>query len=128
MSVRKFRDVSEMEREVWYRRDDPRLIAAIRAVWDFAGRTVQPAFPPGVCSFVTWPSAEAATEGAGSDGWPQTPRYGTSRGPSKPGVSSARANRSVRWHSRAARWAKGAGHAIALLHHTSAATLQEQNG
>jgi hypothetical protein len=48
MPVRKFRHVGEMERELWYRRDDPRLFAAIRAVWGFARRTVQPVFPPGV--------------------------------------------------------------------------------
>ena len=51
MPVQRFRNVAEMEREVWYRRDDPRLFAAIKAVWDFAGRTVQPAFPPGVYRF-----------------------------------------------------------------------------
>jgi hypothetical protein len=62
MSVQKFRDVSEMDREVWYRRDDPRLIAAIRAVWDLAGRIVQPAFPPGVYRFRSFEEAAAQRE------------------------------------------------------------------
>ena len=51
MPVRKFRHVGEMEQEVWFRRDDPRLFAAIKGVWDFAQRIVQPRFPPGVYRF-----------------------------------------------------------------------------
>ena len=62
MSVRKFRDVAEMEREVWFRRDDPRLFAAMRAVWDFARRTVQPEFPPGVYRFRSVDEAAAQRE------------------------------------------------------------------
>jgi hypothetical protein len=47
MPVRKFRDVSEMEDTLWRERG-PELFAAIRRVWDFAARTVQPRFPHGV--------------------------------------------------------------------------------
>lgn len=62
MSVQKFRGVADMEREVWYRRDDPRLLAAIRAVWDFAERTVQPAVPSGVYRFRSAEEAAAQPE------------------------------------------------------------------
>jgi hypothetical protein len=51
MPVRKYRHVGEMERDIWYERGDPRLFRAIRAVWDFAQRIVQPRFPPGVYRF-----------------------------------------------------------------------------
>ena len=51
MPVRRFRHVGEMEREVWYERDDPRRFAAMRAAWEFARRPVQPVFPPGVYRF-----------------------------------------------------------------------------
>lgn len=59
MTVRKFRHVGEMEREVWFDNDDPSRFAAINAVWDFAQRTVQLRFPPGVYRFR---SAEDAAE------------------------------------------------------------------
>jgi hypothetical protein len=36
---------------VWYERGDPRLFKAIRAVWNFAQRIVQPRFFPGVYRF-----------------------------------------------------------------------------
>ncbi|HSL83033.1 MAG TPA: hypothetical protein VLF66_09660 [Thermoanaerobaculia bacterium] len=48
MPVKRFRDVSEMEGNTWYEPGDPRLFAAIRAVWDLAARTMRPRFPPGV--------------------------------------------------------------------------------
>jgi hypothetical protein len=48
MPVRKYRHVGEMDRDIWYQRGDPRLFRAIRAVWNFAQRIVQPRFPPGV--------------------------------------------------------------------------------
>jgi hypothetical protein len=59
MPVRKFRHVGEMERELWIDRDDPRLFAAIKSVWDFAQRTVRLRFPPGVYKFQ---SADDAAE------------------------------------------------------------------
>jgi hypothetical protein len=40
-----------MDRDIWYERGDPRLFKAIRAVWNFAHRIVQPGFPPGVHRF-----------------------------------------------------------------------------
>lgn len=48
MPVRKFRDVSEMEDTLWYERGDRALFAAIARVWDFAERTCQLRYPPGV--------------------------------------------------------------------------------
>ena len=47
MPVRKFRSVEEMPDEPWHERG-PELFAAIRNVWTFAARTVQPRFPRGV--------------------------------------------------------------------------------
>ncbi len=48
MPVRKFRDISEMEGNTWHEPGDPRLFAAIRAVWSLAARMTRPHFPPGV--------------------------------------------------------------------------------
>jgi hypothetical protein len=59
MPVRKYRHVGEMDRDIWYERGDPRLFRAIRAVWSFAQRTIQPRFPPGVHRFA---SVEDASE------------------------------------------------------------------
>jgi hypothetical protein len=47
MPVRKFRSIEEMG-DHWYERGDPALVQAIRGVWNFAARTIQPHFPPGV--------------------------------------------------------------------------------
>lgn len=47
MPIRKFRDVSEMEDTLWHERDET-LFRAIRRSWDFAARTVNLRFPPGV--------------------------------------------------------------------------------
>lgn len=47
MPVRRFRRVEDMEDTLWRERG-PGLFAAIRRVWDFAARTVQPRFPRGV--------------------------------------------------------------------------------
>jgi hypothetical protein len=62
MPVRKFRHVGEMDRDIWYRRGDPRLFRAIRAVWNFAQRIVQPSFPPGVYRFGSVEDAAAQRE------------------------------------------------------------------
>ena len=48
MPVKKYRDVSEMQGNTWLEPGDPRLFAAIRAVWALAARISQPRFPPGV--------------------------------------------------------------------------------
>jgi hypothetical protein len=48
MPIRKFHHVGEMEDALWYEPGDPALFAAIARVWDFAERTCQPRFPPGV--------------------------------------------------------------------------------
>jgi hypothetical protein len=48
MPVRRYRHVGDMEDALWYERGDPALFAAIARVWDFAQRTCQPRFPPGV--------------------------------------------------------------------------------
>ena len=47
MGVKTFRSVEEMESAVW-REPGPALWRAIKAVWDFAERTVGARFPPGV--------------------------------------------------------------------------------
>lgn len=62
MGVKRFRDVSEMEGNTWYEPGDPRLFEAIRAVWDFAARTLQPRFPPGVYKHRSIEDAEALRE------------------------------------------------------------------
>jgi hypothetical protein len=61
MPVRKFRDVSEMEDTLWRERG-PELHAAIRRVWDFAAKTLQPRFPPGVFRHRTIEDANAQQE------------------------------------------------------------------
>ena len=48
MAVKKFRDVSEMKDSTWNEPGDPRLFAAMRAVWALAARISQSRFPPGV--------------------------------------------------------------------------------
>jgi hypothetical protein len=48
MPVYKYRDVSEMVDRTWREQGDPALFGAIRAAWEFAQRTTQPRFPPGV--------------------------------------------------------------------------------
>ncbi len=48
MPVRKFRSVAEMEGNTWRQPGDPSLYRAIRSTWDFARRTLEPHFPPGV--------------------------------------------------------------------------------
>jgi len=61
MPVRKFRDVSEMEDAVWRERG-PDLFGAIRRVWDFAARTVELRFPPGVYRHRSIEEANAQSE------------------------------------------------------------------
>lgn len=48
MPIRKFRSIEEMDDNTWREPGDPRLFRAIRSTWDFAHRTLQPHFPPGV--------------------------------------------------------------------------------
>lgn len=48
MPVRKFRDVGDMEATLWRPVGDTHLAAAIARVWDFARRTCDRRFPPGV--------------------------------------------------------------------------------
>lgn len=62
MPVRKFRDVSEMEGNTWREPGDPELFRAIRATWEFARRTLQPRFPPGVYKHRSIEEAEAQRE------------------------------------------------------------------
>ena len=61
MPVRKFHSVEEME-DHWYEPGDPALIEAIRALWDFAARTRQAHFPPGVYKHRTIEDLNAQTE------------------------------------------------------------------
>lgn len=62
MSIRKFRDVSEMEDSLWYERDDPALPRAVAEVWDFAERVCPLRFPPGVHKYRTIEDASADRE------------------------------------------------------------------
>jgi hypothetical protein len=48
MAVRKFRDVSEMEKTLWREPGSPMLFRAIAGVWELASRTTRRRFPPGV--------------------------------------------------------------------------------
>lgn len=48
MPVRKYRNIEEMEGNTWREPGDPELFKAIRSTWEFAQRTLQPTFPPGV--------------------------------------------------------------------------------
>jgi hypothetical protein len=48
MPVRKFHSVAEMEDTLWRSPGSPGLFRAIAGVWDFAERTCQRRFPPGV--------------------------------------------------------------------------------
>jgi hypothetical protein len=62
MPVLKYRHVSEMEGNTWREPGDPGLFRAIRATWDFAGRTTQPHFPPGVYKHRSIAAAEGLRE------------------------------------------------------------------
>jgi hypothetical protein len=62
MPVRKFRDISEMEGNTWLTPGSPELFRAIRAVWDFAERTVPVRFPPGVYKHRTIEDAQELRE------------------------------------------------------------------
>jgi hypothetical protein len=62
MPIRKFRHVGEMEDTLWYERGDPTLFGAIARVWDFAQRTCQPRFPPGVYKHRSFADADAQRE------------------------------------------------------------------
>jgi hypothetical protein len=48
MPVRRFRDVAEMDCELWHAPGDRALWREIAGVWDFAARTSKLRFPPGV--------------------------------------------------------------------------------
>lgn len=61
MPVRRFRDVAEMEDTLWQTRG-PALFAAMRRVWDFAARTVEQRFPPGVHRHRSLEEADALRE------------------------------------------------------------------
>lgn len=51
MPFRKLRSLKEAEEAVWFYRGDPRLIRAIRGLWDFSFRLAPRRFPPGVFKF-----------------------------------------------------------------------------
>ncbi len=48
MPVRKFRSIEEMNGNTWRSPGDSGLHQAIRETWEFAQKTLQPRFPPGV--------------------------------------------------------------------------------
>jgi len=51
MPVRRFHSVEEMNQPVWRMPDDPELLRAIKAVWEFGRRTTKRRFTPGVYRF-----------------------------------------------------------------------------
>jgi hypothetical protein len=51
MPFRRLRSLKEAEEAVWFDRDDPRLIAAIRGLWRFSFRLSPRRFEPGVLKF-----------------------------------------------------------------------------
>ncbi len=48
MPIKKYRSVEEMEGNTWREAGSQELFRAIEQVWDFASRTLQPSYPPGV--------------------------------------------------------------------------------
>lgn len=62
MPVKKFRSVEEMDDDIWREPGSPELFRAIREVWEFAERTIQPRFPPGVHKHRSWEEMEAQRE------------------------------------------------------------------
>ena len=62
MPVRKYRSVEGMEGNTWREPGDPALFRAIRATWEFAERTLQPRFPPGVYKHRSIEEAESLRE------------------------------------------------------------------
>lgn len=61
MPIRRFRDVSEMDGNTWRDRG-PELAAAIRRAWEFAAKTVELRFPPGVYRHRSIEEVNAQTE------------------------------------------------------------------
>lgn len=62
MPLRKFHDVSAMADTLWRTPGDPELFRAIARVWDFARRSCQPTFPPGVYKHRSIEEAQALRE------------------------------------------------------------------
>ena len=62
MPVKKFRSVEEMEGNTWREPGDPELFRAMKATWQFAQRTLQPRFPPGVYKHRSIEDAEKQRE------------------------------------------------------------------
>lgn len=62
MTVRKFRDVREMEDAPWRQPGDPFLWRAIAGVWSFAERTCPRRYPPGVYKHRSIEEAERLRE------------------------------------------------------------------
>lgn len=48
MPIKKYRSIEEMDGNTWREPGSPELFRAIERVWDFARRTLQPSYPPGV--------------------------------------------------------------------------------
>ena len=51
MSVKKFRNVEELNQPIWRQAGDPQLFRAMSNIWAFAQRTNPRKFPPGVRKF-----------------------------------------------------------------------------
>ena len=48
--------------DTWHEPGSPELFRAIQATWDFAHRTIQPRFPPGVYKHRSFEEAEKQSE------------------------------------------------------------------
>ena len=88
MPIRKFRHVADMEDALWYERGDPALFAAIARVWDFAQRTCQPRFPPGVPGVYNTARSKRWTRFAKRGRRPTSVRFTSGAGPHRSGHHS----------------------------------------
>ena len=62
MPIKKLRSVAEMEGNTWREPGAPELFRAMKATWQFAQRTLQPRFPPGVYKHRSIEDAERQRE------------------------------------------------------------------
>jgi hypothetical protein len=62
MSVRKFRNVEEINVPRWRDPGDPDLIRAIAALWDIGRRTSARSYPPGVHRYASIEDMQRAQE------------------------------------------------------------------
>lgn len=61
MPVKKYRSIEEME-PVWHEPGSRELYEAIKEVWAFGARVLQPRFPPGVHKYRSFEEMQEAEE------------------------------------------------------------------